>query len=174
MSLSKTLLLAFLIARPVFAGGFVEERNVVKNGDNAPLVAISLADSLRGPIGWYGWSQVGSTYAQAYGGPTLTLGWLQVGAALGLEQAPRTGRFGSFAWVGSGHWSLLGVYEDGGSGPFRKAVGRYQLGLAHVGFWWDNYLAGGPYAEVAIPKTPLVVWGAACQNATIVAVKATF
>lgn len=174
MSLAKILLFVLLVVRPAFAGGFVEERNVVAAGDNAPFLAVSLADSVYRPLGWYAWSQVGAPYAQAYGGPTLSLGWLQVGVALGLEQAPRTGRFGSFVWVGSSPWLLLGVYENGGSGPFKKAVGRYQRGPTHVGLWYDNYLGAGPYLEVPIPRTPFILWGTVCQNATQVAVKMTF
>lgn len=166
--------IVLLSSAPAFSGGFVEERNVVALGNNEPFLAVSLADFIYQRLGWYGWSQVGATYVQAYGGPTLTLGWLQVGAALGFEQAASTERFGSFVWLGAGRWSLLGVYEDGGSGPFRKAVGRCQLGPTHVGLWYDNYLGAGPYLEAAIPKTPLTLWGAVCQNATIVAVRMTF
>ena len=167
-------LFTLLIARPVFAGGYAEERNVVKNG-NVPLVAVSLADSIRGSLGWYAWSQVGPTYAQAYVGPTVSpTTRLQVGVALGLEQAASNERFGSFVWLGAGRWSLLGVYEDGGSGPFRKAVGRCRFGPTQIGLWYDNYLGAGPYLETAIPNTPLTLWGTVCQNATQVAVRMTF
>lgn len=166
--------MVLLSSAPAFSSGYVEERNVVKSG-NAPLVAVSFADSLRDPIGWYAWSQVGSSYAQAYVGPTVApKKWFQVGAALGLEQAQRTGRFGSFVWLGAGRCSILGVYEDGGSGSFRKAVGRCQLGPTHVGLWYDNYLGAGPYLEASVPKTPLTLWGTVCQNATQVAVRMTF
>lgn len=166
--------IVLLSSAPALSGGFVEERNVVKSG-NAPLVAVSLADSLRSPIGWYAWSQVGETYAQVYAGPTVApTKWLQVGAAVGLEQAASIGRFGSFVWLGAGRCSILGVYEDGGSGPFQKAVGKCQLGPAHIGVWYDNYLGAGPYLEAAIPKTPVSLWGAALQSATLVAMRMTF
>lgn len=68
-----------------------------------------------------GWSEayVGKVFAPA--------SWAEIAVGVGLEDAANPVRLGGWVWLGEGHYSLIHLFEDGGSGEWHKTIAAYQI-----------------------------------------------
>jgi hypothetical protein len=111
-------------------------------------------------FGSFAWMQQQKGYGQAYAGITYSpKTFVQLALGAGLEQDARPARVGSYVWLGKGKSSVLGVFEDGGSGFFYKVEANYQaVSRFGVGILSDRFRGHGPKAEFLVPHTPVKVW----------------
>lgn len=88
---------------------------------------------------------------------------MQIGVGLGLEDIgpdDQSLRFGSFAYLSHGPYSLLSVYEDWGSGPFYLAQFNNQISERWgLGAMVQDSNGVGPRFQYNLKKY-LMVWGA--------------
>ena len=116
-------------------------------------------------IGAFTFFQVfGGGGGQIYGGPTYSpTSWLQIGVGLGMEDVgpdDQNLRFGSFVYLSQDQYSLLGVYEDLGSGPFYLAQFNNKINERWgVGAMFQDGSGVGPRFQYNL-KRDLMIWGA--------------
>ncbi|MBI2064184.1 MAG: hypothetical protein HYT66_00515 [Candidatus Yanofskybacteria bacterium] len=161
-----TVVVLVLLASPAFAQSstslWVEGQIISSDGEISPWTNSLVSRKFDEKLGMFVLSQNGERWAQAYVGPTYSpSSWLQVGAGLGIEQADNPVRLGSFVWMGRGRYSLLSIYEDGGSGHWYKSeLNIKAAGWLGAGAIVQHMLGVGPRVELNIPRTPVMVWGA--------------
>lgn len=138
-------------------------KGVAINQVNAGLMGGS------GTVGYYAFGQSTSTgYQQLYAGPKVNpTDWLEAGIAIGAERISSSDwmkRTAGYVWAGKGNFSLLGVYEDGGTGPWRKMLLNYKVTPdLSIGIQNQSYLGTGVRAEYSFGKN-LSVWGTVLKN----------
>lgn len=148
----SVMVFMLLSISPVFSADFAELQVVSVEGRVTPQLNVWFDGTLnRSEFGWFLWSLNKEDYAEAYAGFSWTPApWIQVGLGYGAEynDGPIVGRFGSFVWVGKGKFSLIGFYEDLGSGPWHKVVGTYAVtDRFKLGVLDQTFKGTGPYAE---------------------------
>ena len=121
-------------------------------------------------LGYYALGQSLSTgYRQIYAGPKVNpTDWLEAGVALGVEETSASAwtRRAGYVWLGRDKISLLGVYENGGTGPWHKLVLNYKVTTdLSVGIQNQSFFGTGPRAEYAFNKH-LSLWGVVLKNET--------
>lgn len=175
-TLSMACALILVVCLPVAAqADWMQVQNLVQNGQVTPTGVISITRSESRELGWFGCASIGPNYAEGYAGPTVTpRSWMQVGAGAGLEQGSRAVRLGAFAWIGAKGADLLFIAEDGGnSGRYLKLDASYRvMGVTSFGWYHDYFLGGGPSIKLTKPLAlPVIIWGAALDHASIVAIR---
>lgn len=134
--------------------------NKVVNGDVISNVNINPLHSISKKVQVFAFSLTGEEWAQAYGGLLYSLQpWLTVGAAAGMETADSPWRVAASLWMGEGPFSLLCIYEDGGSGYWYSVNPTVQIKKwLTAGILAKRFAGVGPFVRVSIPKTPLQIW----------------
>ena len=155
------VILFALTSLSVFAGtgGFVENQNVIASSAVTPQMDVSLGGPIHGKLGWSFWGLATQTWSESFVGLTYSPSdTLNVGFAYGVEDAKRHGRYGASLWTKRENVSLLALYEDGGSGPWHKAVLNYSTGKWDIGLMNQAFVGTGP--RVARNFGKLSVWSA--------------
>ena len=89
----------------------------------------------------------------------MPLPYLQLGFGLGLEQAKNPWRIGSMIWIGKEDWSVLSLFEAGGSGYWHQINAIYRLNRnIGIGLMEEAFTGFGPRLELTIPQLPIQLW----------------
>lgn len=139
----KTVMIAVMLV----AASFVAAQTAVKIEGN--LDGGKQIDLLTCHDGTFAYACVSEGWGEAYAGKTYSPApWLELAAGAGLETGQDSLRFGGWAWAGQGHYSLLYVWERGGSGPWHKAIAMTKVTDAlSLGVIDRSYYGRGVNAE---------------------------
>ncbi|MDO8565782.1 MAG: hypothetical protein Q7S04_01170 [Candidatus Moranbacteria bacterium] len=163
------ILVLALLACPAIAGetSFWIEPQVVYNKEKSlSRIDAGLSGNIAESIGYFAFGQALSNgYSQLYGGPNWKpLSWLEVGVGVGAESVKPSLRRSAYFLATEGKVSALGIYENGGSGRFRKLVATYQITESlKLGVMSETYLGFGPRVEYAVTKS-ISLWGAVLRD----------
>ena len=163
------ILVLVLFACPAIAGetNFWAEPQIVYNKENSlSRIDAGLSGNIAETIGYYAFGNALSNgYRQIYGGPNWKpLSWLEVGVGVGAESVKPSLRRSAYFLATGEKVSVLGIYENGGSGRFRKLVAIYQITEPlKLGVMSETYLGFGPRVEYAITKN-ISLWGAVLRD----------
>jgi hypothetical protein len=134
-------------------------------------------------IGYYAFGQSTTAgYTQMYAGPKVNpADWMEVGAAVGVEKLVSSKwmqRSAGYLWTGKENFSLIGIYENGGSGPWHKVILAYKITPElSIGIQNQSYFGTGPRVEYSFGKSASA-WGAVLKNesgpTTLIAFKIKF
>lgn len=137
----------------------------------------------REALGYYSFGQsLSNGYQQIYAGPKVNpTDWLEIGVAIGAEKTASsdwTRRAAGYFWMGREKISLLGVYENGDTGPWHKVVLNYKVTPdLTVGIQAQAFFGTGIRAEYALGRN-FSLWGMVLKNGnvstTTIALKTNF
>lgn len=140
---------------------WVEERTLLTAEKVTPQLAGTVTHYFSNKIGASCYFQVGKAYAEAYLGPNFApRPWIELNASLGLEQADNSFRYAGSLWLGNKHGYALGIWENGGSDYWYKAVAVAKANkLLAAGGMVQRFAGVGLRLEVN-PVNHVVVWAA--------------
>ena len=147
-----------------------------RDGKDISQVNGGLSGNISGPVGYFVFGQTISTgYRQIYGGPTLKpFSWLEVGVAGGQETGGTPNRRAAYLWSGNDSVSVIGIFENGGSGPWHKIVVNYRVSNSvGIGIMDQAFLGRGPRMEYSLNKN-VTLWGAVLHDKTSNSTNSTF
>lgn len=155
----RTLVALILLASPSLVqaqqvGGSVEYAHFVVDGESTPEIHTYLRGPIKGDFGWTSWTLNNGSWSEALIGLTYApASWIEVSGSVGLERHDNSERFGASVWLGKGRFSLLSLFENGGSGAWQKYVGTFKVNKhLSVGGLSQDFLGEGPYFEVNVKK----------------------
>ena len=110
--------------------------------------------------GTYLWLYKNDKWSEGYGGLTyMPTNNLQLGAGLGIEDAENPLRLSSMIWLGNKKWSILSLFEDGGSGKWHQINAKYTFNnYINFGLMEEKFSGSGPRLEFNIPRFPISAW----------------
>lgn len=120
-------------------------------------------------LGYFAFAQLLNIgYQQFYAGPKVNpTDWLEIGVGVGAEKTPSSDwmtRTAGYVWMGKENLSLLGVYENGGTGPWHKVVLMYKVTSdLSLGIQNQAFFGTGARAEYALGKSTSL-WGTVLKN----------
>jgi len=162
---------------------WTEVQTTKASGISFNQINAGLSANLSGLVGYYAFGQsTNNGYQQIYAGPKVNpTNWLEFGVAVGAEKTASSDwmkRTAVYAWVGKAKISLLGVYENGGTGPWHKLVLNYKVTPElTLGIQSQSYLGTGPRVEYSLGKN-VSLWGTALKGengpTNMVAIKIKF
>jgi hypothetical protein len=139
----------------------VEIKNLSMGNENFPAIDVLMMNSSKNKkIGAFAWIFVNESWAEGYGGLTyMPSPYLQLGFGLGLERANNPWRIGNMIWVGKEDWSVLSLFEAGGSGYWHQINAIYHLNKnIGIGLMKEEFTGFGPRLELTIPQLPIQLW----------------
>ena len=139
----------------------VEIKNLFMGSENFPAVNVLMMNSSENKkFGTFAWVFANESWAEGYGGLTyMPSPYLQLGFGLGLEQANNPWRIGSMIWIGKEDWSVLSLFEAGGSGYWHQINAIYRLNRTiGIGLMKEEFTGFGPRLELTIPQLPIQLW----------------
>ncbi|MBX4190016.1 family 52 olfactory receptor [Candidatus Parcubacteria bacterium] len=153
-------LVLLVVAAPAKAQNFVGTETEVKSGD-----VVSLIDSLYGrtfnkSVGLFAWGQAQTDgWGQVYGGVVYTpKPWIALSLGTGVEKDAHPGRIGTSAWMSGHGYTLLAVYENGGSGAWYKTIlTKAVTSKIAVGVFSRRFAGTGPLVEYSANKV-VKIW----------------
>jgi hypothetical protein len=155
----KTLVTMIVIAIAFSLAMIARANDIEFDLDHAgkTCMEINLATDLNHHVGLFAYSANKTGWGEAYVGPTLSIPHLQIGIAAGMETGQTDVRFGGYIWAGKGNCSFLALGEDGGSGPFYRLEGKYQLDSKDlVGLLQEKNQGTGILVERKLDKTVII------------------
>ena len=144
----------------------VEIKNLFMGSKNFPAVDVLMMNSSENKkFGTFAWVFANESWAEGYGGLTyMPSPYLQLGFGLGLEQANNPWRIGSMIWIGKENWSVLSLFEAGGSGYWHQINAIYRLNRnIGIGLMKEEFTGIGPRLELKIPQLPIQFWTSLLQ-----------
>jgi len=136
------IVVLMLLASVVAAQNCVE---IELDGKGATSITSTLNHDFGSGFGAFAFLQDTRGWSQAYAGPTYSpCSEIQLGVGLGLESDTDEIRKGGFLWAGKGDFSFLGLYEEGGSGPWHKhwlmynVDKKWSVGLVDRSFYGEG------------------------------------
>ncbi len=167
--LAITLTVLFCSTTHAAVDGWVEQRNVLINGDVTPTFdGILFKNGYVNTFCYF----LNGPYSEVYVGPRYAPSrWSEVGFGLGIESTSRAMMKGGYVGFGHGRFSVVGVYEQGAD-LFLKYEANYHIaGQLAIGWWQQTNLGAGPRVQIQVPHTPFLLTGMRLQHASIITVR---
>lgn len=156
------------------ASGFIESWNTVSEGNVTPQLNVSVSGPLKGKIGWSLWTLTSKGWSEGY--PSLTYApakWIEVSSGIGLETDDNPLRMGHSVFLDKDRWSLLAIYEHGGSGHWYRYLGKFQITKTiAVGVEKRRFFGTGFHTDVSVGK--VAFWTTIGKDQGVAAVRFKF
>lgn len=156
MKMLLIIAILLLVSLPTMSqvhGTFESENLISKTGTITPQINIYLRENISGPISWTGWALISKGWSEAYIGLAYApINEVEFSLSYGLESVDPSSRLGWSLWIGKYDFSLLSVFEQGGSGYWFRHIAKYTDGPVSYGFFWNRFSGYGPYVETTVLK----------------------
>ena len=139
----------------------VEIKNLFIESHHAPAFNVLTMGSFESKkVGYFAWAFANEFWAEGYGGLTyMPTSYIQLGLGFGAEKSDDPFRIGSMFWVGKENWSVLSLFESGGSGYWHQINAIYQLSRnIGIGLMKEEFTGVGPRLEFSLSNLPIRLW----------------
>ncbi len=139
----------------------VEIKNLFIESQHAPAFNVLTMGSFESKkVGYFAWAFANEFWAEGYGGLTyMPTSYIQLGLGFGAEKSDDPFRIGSMFWVGKDNWSVLTLFESGGSGYWHQINAIYQLSRnIGIGLMKEEFTGVGPRLEFSLSNLPIQLW----------------
>ena len=149
MKTMAMIVVVMLICSAALAQTAVKLESNLKGGTSVDLLAVH--------NGTFSYALVCQNWAEAYVGKVFSPApWFEIAAGIGLERADDPIRLGGWVWTGQGRYSLLHVWEQGGSGPWHKTIVMAKVNdHLNAGVIDRSFFGRGITAEYKLGQTKL-------------------
>ncbi len=159
----RLLIISFIIITDLYpkSSHAVEIKNLFIGSQHVPAFNVLTMGSFESEkVGYFAWAFANEVWAEGYGGLIyMPTSYFQLGLGFGAEKANDPFRIGSMVWVGKENWSILTLFESGGSGYWHQINAIYRLNRnIGIGLMKEEFTGVGPRLEYSLSNLPIQLW----------------